>query len=216
MPPAFAAPSPGYRPRSPTNALKEIWETLHAAASIKWQLLGVFVSIVLARLDWIGGELIKRGIMSPEERGMILGFPSWILGLTSILFFLFVWSFNYAHRLRTKIQKSRVSLSVLRARGVRLRNFGRIKITDEECLDRWIFRTNEWHKKVYEEIRHISVADAEWFNVMDFVPPPRLPFCTPFDANTQANLVAKHARRFSQHDFQVFRLGEMIRDLWGK
>ena len=84
--------------------LSELWGTLQEAAGIKWQLLAVFVSIVLARVDWISKKLVEFGLLADGDEEMILGFPSWILGLVSVLAFLLWWMFNYAHKMRVKIQ----------------------------------------------------------------------------------------------------------------
>ena len=65
--------------------LFELWRTLQAAAGIKWQLLGVFVFIVLVRADWISNKLIEIKFLSDGGKDMIFGFPSWILGAVSAL-----------------------------------------------------------------------------------------------------------------------------------
>ena len=187
----------------------ELLRTLHVAAGIKWELLAVFVSIVLERADWVYGELVKFQVLPGGREEMIFGFPSWILSVTAILGFLFVWMFRYAHKLRVQIQKSRVELSILRKRGVELRNKGGNKLSTNSEFESWCDEITAWQQKVYEAIREISVADAEWFEIMDIVPKPRLKLEKP--VNQEA-----HPKRYREHDFQLERLGQMIRDLWGK
>ena len=189
--------------------ISDLWATLQDAAGVKWQLLGVFVSITLARADWISTKLVEWDLISNGGEDMILGIPSWILGAASALLFLTIWFFSYAHKLRTKIQISRVFLARLRTQGVELRNNGRIGLVDNEDFEHWERDTLEWHKNVYEALKQISVADAEWFGNMDVVPDPRLDLQNPVNTDT-------HPKRYREHDFQVKRLGEMIRDLWGQ
>lgn len=187
----------------------EFWKTLQAAAGIKWQLLGVFVFFILLRADWISRMLVQYEILEYETEGMIFGFPSWILGFLAAVSFLFIWFATYAHKLRLKIQVSRVRLSELRKTGVDLRNKGQRRFHYNPDWESWRDETIEWQKEVYNSIKEISVADAEWFDTMDVVPDPRLNLVNPVNGDT-------HPKRYREHDFQVARLGEMIRDLWGK
>lgn len=189
--------------------LFELWKTLKAAAGIKWQLLGVLVSLVVARADWINKKLVQIEILPSGTEDMIFGFPSWILGFASALAFLFAWMFAYAHKLRRQIQISRVELSKLRKRGVALRNEGKSLFSSNSEFLEWSQNTKDWHKEVYESLKKISEADAEWFETLDVVPQPRIPLLNSFITNTQID-------RYRQLDFQVRRLGEMIRELWGK
>jgi hypothetical protein len=62
-------------------------------------------------------------------------------------------------------------------------------------------------------LEKISVADAVWWNTLDVVPPPRLLLSHEFKSE---HGTAEHAKRYNEHDFQVKRLGKMIRDLWGR
>lgn len=190
------------------NKLSEHWRTFQEALGIKQQLLAVFVVIMSARADWLNGVLVENGYL-PDRGEMIFGFPAWILGIAFALAFLFWWVFRYAHKLRTKIQVARVNISRLRTRGVELRNEAATDLEDDEDLVRWETAILKWHIDVKKAIKEISIADAEWFGTLDVVPPPRI-MLSKFVNNDS------HLKLYRQHDYQVYRLGEMIRDLWGK
>ncbi|MCC7037891.1 MAG: hypothetical protein IT560_11380 [Alphaproteobacteria bacterium] len=70
-------------------------------------LIGVFVSSVIAKADWIYKQFIEIGWASPSKiEGMIFGFPSWIIGLVVALAFLFFVTLNYAVKIKEKANKS--------------------------------------------------------------------------------------------------------------
>lgn len=136
------------------------------------------------------------------------------LGVALFFFFLFIFILEYARGLYGQINDGRIELSKLRKRGVELRNEGR-RIEDEKHWNKWEKETLDWHKEVHAAIEKINVADAEWFNIMDIVSKPRIEIEKAFTTNTLA-VDNRHPIRYEEHDFQVMRLGEMIRDLWGR
>lgn len=177
-------------------------KTLRSAAGPRRYLLGSLTVAVVSFFDWIKPYFEGAGMTQ------LIGVPSWAVGIVVALCFVCYWLLDYAHKLRVGIELSRVELSRLRRKGVSLRNTGRSKITNNDEWFAWETETIEWQKEVYESLKKISMADAEWFDTMDVVPPPRL--------NLENRISDAHQDRFWQHDYQVKRLGEMIRDLWGK
>ena len=141
---------------------------------------------------------------------MIFGFPSWILGLTFDFGWFFVFALKRVIQLNRQIKDARVAISSLREAGVELRNRGSTKLKTNADWESWRDETIQWEKDVYEAIKKISVADAEWFKTIDALPLiPRVQLVKPINSDT-------HPKRYREHDFQLKRLGEMIRDLWGK
>jgi len=136
-----------------------------------------------------------------------LTFVSCAVGF-SILFWVLL---DYCVKLTKQIREGRVQLSSLRKRGVELRNYGQGQVTSDASYDRWAADTLQWEKDVVAAIAKISAADAEWFEIMDVVPRPRLPLNISGVTNQQV-----HVERYNQLDYQLKRLGEMIRDLWGR
>ena len=135
-----------------------------------------------------------------------------VVGTVSFLI-LFLVMLEFCLKLTKQIREARVELSKLRRRGVELRNIGQ-KISNAETFDKWVADTNQWHNDVVACISQISAADAEWFAILDSYPDiPREPIKEAFmrDGNE-----FEHNKRFAEHDFQLARLGNMIRDLWGK
>jgi hypothetical protein len=133
--------------------------------------------------------------------------------LGTVTFFLLFWAMlEFCLKLTKQIREARVDIAKLRRSGVELRNFGQNKIADGATFDKWCADTLQWEKDVVAGIAKISVADAEWFAIMDSYPDkPREPLKRPFTPRAES-----HRERYEQHDFQLMRLGEMIRDLWGR
>jgi hypothetical protein len=187
-----------------TDFLKERWTAVREAAGIRWQVFALLVSIAVARLDWIYR-------LSGGAEAMIFGFPSWILGLTVALAFLFVWMLESTVRLRRQIKSARVEIAILRRRGVEIRNNGMGIITNAAAWLQWERDALDWNDKVISELAKISEADAEWFSVLDVVPPPRL---AP-QQDAPEEIKDAYCKLFGEHDFRVCRLGKMINRLWG-
>lgn len=149
-----------------------------------------------------------------EGSVMVFGFPSWILGITFLFAWFFILMSLYANKLRTKIKESRVELSTLRQKGVEIRD----ELLEDEFwgegyfqrLEDWKKRALTWNDEVYNAVKLISVADAEWYKTLDIVDnPPRI-------TNERIQGSESTAKAYREHDFRLKRLGEMIRDLWGK
>jgi hypothetical protein len=162
---------------------------------------GVRAVLALATIGYVGWY---GHVMSWLENVGIVG--------TAAFFLLFWVTLEFCLKLIIQIREARVEIAKLRKAGVELRNFGQRKITDQSTYDKWCADTLQWEKDVVAAIAKISAADAEWFATMDSYPAvPREPLVNPF-----YNLVTPHEARYAQHDFQLARLGEMIRDLWGR
>src|SRR5258708_26444998 len=194
------------------TALTKRYEAIKSAAGAKWVVIGLLVSLFVARLDWIYEKGVQYGWIQGGPAGMIFGFPSWILGITAALGFIAWWMTENVIRLKEQIKDARVELSMLRKTGVKLRNLGQALFSEEDFRE-WKKKTLDWHKDVYESIKKLSVADGEWWDVMDSVPEPREPPEKLFKTRQEDH---RHRDRYMQHDFQLRRLGEMIRDLWGR
>jgi hypothetical protein len=186
--------------------LKERWSSIREAAGIRWQVFGLLISIAISRLDWIYRHLGGDG-----SKAMIFGFPSWILGITVALVFLFAWTLELNVKLLRQIKSSRVEISRLRREGVRLRNAGRRTIENTSLWQKWEKDVLDWNDRVISAIAQISEADSEWFAVLDIVPPPRVP-----PGNAPEEIREAYLKLFNEHDFRVKRLGKMIARLWGK
>lgn len=134
--------------------------------------------------------------------------------IASAAFFaiLFVAALEYCVKLRKQISDNRVELSGLRKKGVELRNHGQKKIVNAADFDEWHEATYQWEKDVVAAIAKINVADSVWFDILDSYPnKPREPLKKIFMPRKK-----DHIARYGQHDFQLARLGDMIRELWGK
>ncbi len=191
-----------------------LWKTLQAATGIKLEILGLLVALLVGYADWINGQLIDQGIMKGGNEGAILGIPSWMLGITFGMGYLLLWFFIYAHKLRTQIEEARVELSLLRKEGVVIRNYAYYQLQGnyDDDAEPWEDKSLIWQKRVYASLKKISVADAEWFDTLDVVEPPRRNFTMEQDEK----MTDGQFHRFAQLDFQLLQLGKMIRDLWGK
>jgi hypothetical protein len=140
---------------------------------------------------------------------------TWELSLsiaTAILCLLLWIVLDYALKLSRQIADARHEIAALRSEGVALRNKGLDQVWDKATLDEWEAEVLVWNLKVLSELEKISRSDAVWFSTLDVVPPARLtPSRMPKNPHTPAFL-----KLFREHDFRVLRLGEMIRDLWGR
>jgi hypothetical protein len=132
--------------------------------------------------------------------------------LGTVTFILLFWAvLEFCLKLTKQIREARVDIAKLRRSGVELRNFGQNTFADEATFEKWWADTLQWEKDVVAAIAKISVADAEWFAIMDSYPnTSREPLLDPFEPRKG------HHDRLAQHDFQLMRLGQMIRDLWGR
>lgn len=143
---------------------------------------------------------------------MISDYLPWIVGLFVAIATAWWLVLDYATKLRLQISDGRIALSKLRTEGVEIRSAGRNdglggKFTNDSQWLLWKTRADKWNQDVYEAIKKISVADAEWYYTLDIVDPPRVLFI-------QYN--KDHADLFSWHDDRLKRLGIMIRDLRGR
>ena len=117
----------------------------------------------------------------------------------SILFWVML---EYCLKIIKQIREARVEIAKLRRSGVELRNCGQSRVIDEATYDKWCADTLQWEKDVVAAIAKISVADAEWFAIMDSYPDaPRKPLLKPFAPREKS-----HRERYEQHDFQLARL----------
>ena len=183
--------------------ISDRWAVLKEALGAASYGLPNIVRAVLA-LATVGYVGLYGHVMSWLETVGIVG---------SVGFFLLFWlMLEHCLKLTRQMREARVEIANLRKIGVGLRNFGQRKITDQTTYDKWCADTLQWEKDVVAAIAKISAADAEWFATMDSYPAvPREPLLNPF-----YNLVTPHEARYAQHDFQLARLGQMIRDLWGR
>src|SRR5262249_44826105 len=111
-------------------AIKDRWNAVREAAGVRWQVFALLVAVAIARLDWIYRQL-------GGAETMIFGFPSWILGITVALAFLFVWMLESTVNLRRQIREARLEIAVLRRNGVELRNQGRRTIANAATWLQW-------------------------------------------------------------------------------
>jgi hypothetical protein len=134
------------------------------------------------------------------------------LAVTTVLFILFFWvMLEYALKLTRQIADARVRIAELRHEGVRIRNDALGGITDGSLWTDWEARALAWNQEVISEMEKISKSDAVWFSVLDIVPSPRI-WPSAFPEGWEPQFL----KLFREHDFRVRRLGEMIRDLWGR
>jgi hypothetical protein len=201
----FAAPL-----RSMGSWFSKQYAALKDAAGIRWGLVSLLVFLAVARLKWLYAFVVGQ---TTGAESVIGSLSEWLLGLVAFLGLWSWWLLQYAVKLRSQINDARVEISKLRNRGVELRNQGRLITSMTEWL-KWHKETGEWHTTVSTAIRKISTADAEWWDCLDVVPRPRLPIIKEFIA--EGVDAGEHRKRYREHDFQLRRLGKMIRDLWGR
>lgn len=189
--------------------LLDFWKTFQAAAGIRAPIFGLLVSLLIATFDRISRKLNELGLLPQHAPEQIFGYPTWLFGLLCALALIVYWMWQYANKLRVQIEVARKKLAELRREGVALRNRGLLAFASQADLASWEKQTEDWHRDVCAAISEISIADSIWFETMDVVPSPRVLL------HNQFNQVS-HPKRYNEHDFQVRRLGEMVRDLWGK
>lgn len=96
-------------------------------------------------------------------------------------------------------------MAKLRTAGVEIRNHGCI-LNDDTTWRAWANAAEEWSRKVYESLKSISEADAEFFRVLDVVPSEPRVIYVPFNE--------EHMKVFREHDCRLDRLGRMVYNLW--
>jgi hypothetical protein len=84
--------------------------------------------------------------------------------------------------------------------GVRLRNEGRNVQTLNEA-NMWISSAGQWRRDVRAEIEKFYIGEAEDFDLLDVVPPPRLPILSP---------ITHHAQAYQQHDYRLAKLRDLV------
>jgi hypothetical protein len=209
--------------------IKAFWEIYGNGyiPTISW-VLGAIVGIpatykgLQAFLHSIKIEVHNHNVI-PALPELIIDFR--VLGVIALIitnFILMHGLWNYAMRLRSQIKGARLNLAELRELGVGLRNDGHrngvpihIRVIDETSYLDWKARIEKWNNDVIDEIKRISEADAIWFGVLDVMPPLRtVAEVSPFEKGFPYR--DEHLHFLRLHDARVARLGEMIRELWGK
>ena len=105
-------------------------------------------------------------------------------------------------RKSVSVSDARKELATLRTEGVKIRNKGR-KLPSVNSINPWIDEVKNWSEKVQEAIKKVNEADAEWFDTLDVVPPPRLDIVTgPWDF--------AHGKFYQNHDYKLKRLDGLI------
>lgn len=204
--------------RSMGNWIKGAWAAFQESSGRYYPVIGLAIAALLERLDWLYQlylEHFAAAVAVPEQTGglMIFGFPSWIVAVAFAGWWFFFFALNRVIWLNRQIKDGRVKIADLRHKGVQIRNRGRWIVQDEKSWLKWKKEALEWNRKVKREMEKISEADAEWFAILDVVPPPRLfPKLLLQDEKLQQDFL----KLYQEHDFRLARLGEMIRDLWGK
>jgi hypothetical protein len=173
-------------------------QAFNKAAGVRRYVIGGAVSIAVALFDWIKPYLVGAG-MSP-----LIGVPSWVLGAAVALGFVVYWLLERLVKFERQLKGAKFNLARLRAQGVALRNEGRNELS-AGAWEIWKGRASKWNDDAIVELRKISEGDAEWFSILDVVPPPRL-------ASPQS--IGGDGDDFAMHDFRLKRLGDMIRELW--
>jgi hypothetical protein len=100
-------------------------------------------------------------------------------------------------------EATRTELAHKRADGVALRNAGINAIFSDDLWTAWRDSLTKWNGEVVELIGKISAADAKWFEILDTVPPPRIPMESIFAGDDD-----HHA--YAMHDKRLVRLEELI------
>lgn len=177
--------------------ITEFLSTLHMAVGVKRYAIGGAVTVALAIVQY--AELRWEG--SP-----LSSVPTWVFWIIVVLFLLFIWVLQYAHRLRQNVKGISFELAALRTAGVKLRNDGRHELTREELIA-WEAAILKWDAEVIAAARKVDEGRAEFLSVLDTVPRPRI--------STKAT-DAVHQVLYQQHDYRLKRLAETIDRLWGK
>lgn len=92
----------------------------------------------------------------------------------------------------------RLQLAKLRADGVAMRNDAQSMIDSSA----WASVADDWMRQTIATIKEIDEADAEWFRILDAVPPARVAL--------NPNATAAHSKAFREHDYRLVRLDKLI------
>jgi hypothetical protein len=193
--------------------VKERVDALKEVAGIRAYILLATVTAGAGYLVWLVEAATGYGVLT-------LGLPKWAAAVIVFLAVTWVWLLEHTVKQRRRLRGARLDLATLRSEGVRIRNEILRKNAAPEFFDEWIARTREWNDRVVGSLRNISVGDAEWFSVLDVVPPARLGLEFEFvgggsDFLTNEDKRNEIRRAFQHHDFRLARLGDMIQRLWG-
>lgn len=96
-----------------------------------------------------------------------------------------------------QIHDPRLELSLLRTRGVELRNGAALKPDTVFCTE-----VAEWLEQTASEIENIDAADSEWFRTLDAVPMPRVA--------PPESLTANASKCFRELDYMLVKLDSLI------
>jgi hypothetical protein len=100
-------------------------------------------------------------------------------------------------------EEARTELANLRGTGVGLRNEGVNAIFSEARWADWNDKLIKWNDEVVKIIGKISKADAQWFAILDTVPPPRIPMDSIFAGDEDKHI-------YAMHDFRLKKLEKLI------
>jgi hypothetical protein len=87
--------------------------------------------------------------------------------------------------------------------GVAIRNDGRSAIKTRQQAAAWARAADDWKTRVFSEIKRLDENAAEDYELLDVVPPPRLPITT---------RIRRHAHAYQMLDYRVFKLRGLIKD----
>jgi len=91
------------------RGIKDRWEVFGEAAGPRKYVIGTVIAAIIFAIDWIEDQaqsLVARWLSLDVEAGgpeMILGAPSWIVGLTVLFALFWWWMLEYAVRLRRQL-----------------------------------------------------------------------------------------------------------------
>lgn len=181
--------------------VSERWKAFTSAAGVRRYVIGGIITLAIALFDLV------RPLLEGVGMTALVGMPSWALAIIVALGLIAFWLLERLVKLERQIKGARLELARLRTDGVALRNEGRGFLGTEPAWPDWEKRVLQWNDDVIANIKKINEADAEWFSVLDVVPPPRLkPHAYPGSDG--------HNKLYPEHDFRLKRLGEMIYSVW--
>lgn len=85
---------------------------------------------------------------------------------------------------------------------------------DEGSLMHWQSEIHKWNLDVIAELKKINEATSKWFETLDVFPEARTG-CE-FPDGYPDILKAFHMHLLAMHDARVARLGDMVKERWGK
>lgn len=173
---------------------------LESAAGVRRYVVAGLIALVVGAFDYLRRVTEQRGMTA------LVGMPSWAVGIVVFLAIVGWWLLERLVKLERQMKGARLELAKLRVDGVALRNEGRRMTGYEETWKNWSTRALKWNDDVIASMKKLNEADAEWFSVLDVVPPARL-------ALTKAGSL-DHEKLYQEHDFRLRRLGEMIYGVW--